>query len=112
MESEPHTPPQGAPALLPFPTPTVPNKATGQNYVSDHIGREQNYKIMSKEISGKVLGPMPPTEFLDTFLPSPPTNTAASAINFTELEIMRDANTELKMYKPFVSHGILNICNS
>ena len=93
MESEPHTPPQGAPALLQFPTPTVPNNAMEKNYVSDHIGREQNYKILSKEISSKVLGPMPPKKFLDKFLS--PTSTEAPVIDLTELETMRDANTEV-----------------
>jgi hypothetical protein len=100
MEPEPHTPPQAA-VLAEFPTPTVPNNATGQNYVSDHIGRDENYQILSKEISGKVLGPMPPQEFLKKFLPV--AEPAASVINLTQLQTMTDANTEVAMYEPFVS---------
>ena len=104
-EPEPHTPPQAAAALIEFGTPTVPNNATEQNYVSDHIGRDENYQILSKEISGKVLGPMPPEEFLKKFLPvaEPSAPTAASAINFTQLETMISAKTEGAMYQPFVS---------
>ena len=100
--SEPHTPPRGVTVITEPPTPTVPNNATGQNYVSDQIRRDENYKILSKEISGKVVGPMPSTEFME-FLPE---SSQAPEYDRTSLVAMMNATTEVKMYEPFVSYFV------
>ena len=99
--SEPHTPPRGVTVITEPPTPTVPNNATGQNYASDHVRREENYQILSKEISGKVVGPMPPTEFMEEFLSE---SSHAPEYDRTGLTAMISAPTEVAMYEPFVSY--------
>ena len=96
IEPEPHTPPRAATTQAEHPTPTMPNNVTGQNYVSD---QDENHHILSKEISGKVPGPMPATEFLDNFLPKS-TNLGATPA----FRSMMDTTTEISMYKPFVSY--------
>ena len=112
-DTELHTPPRATTTThVEHATPTVPNNATGQNYVSDHIGRDENCQILSKEISGKILGPMPPSEFLNKFLPKSTDLGAAPAFDRTSLKSMMGATTEVGMYKPFVSDSILNISSS
>ena len=101
--SEPHTPPRGVTVVTEPPTPTVPNNATGQNYASDHVRREEIYQILSKEISGKVVGPMPPTEFMKEFLSE---SSNVPEYDHTSLTAMISAPTEVAMYKPFVSYFV------
>ena len=101
--SEPRTPPRGVTVITEPPTPTVPNNATGQNYASDHVRREEIYQILSKEISGKVVGPMPPTEFMKEFLSE---SSNAPKYDHTRLTAMISAPTEVAMYKPFVGYFV------
>lgn len=66
--SRPTTPSTTIPALVTG-TP-VTKKASGTTpFTSLHHERDYGMRQLGAEMSGKIVGPMPPAEFLDTFLP-------------------------------------------
>ena len=96
----PTTPPRVVANLQP-PTPIVAKSATSEPFASTPSDRKQNIDSMWREISGKIVGPMPAGEFFRVFLT--PVPSPAPAFNAKELNKMMKAKGELSMYSPFVS---------
>ena len=96
----PTTPPRVVANLQP-PTPIVAKSATSEPFASTPSDRKQNIDSMWREISGRIVGPMPAEEFSRKFLT--PAHSPAPAFNAKELNKMMKAKGELPMYSPFVS---------
>ena len=94
------TPPQNA--SIPTSTP-ISNKTSGSyTYASETHNRDsENYRL-SQETSGLFLGAMPPTKFLDKFLPIPQ-DTQTCPDSKEAFKSVSSAEKELNMYAPFVS---------
>jgi hypothetical protein len=104
--NRPATPPQNA--SIPTSTP-ISNKTSGNHsYASETHDRESaNYRL-AQETSGYFLSAMPPSKFLDMFLPirqgtTPCPNPEGA---FTSVS---GASKEVDMYTPFVSR-VLCLC--
>jgi len=91
----PRTPPRVVANLQP-PTPIVPNSATSHPYTSTSA---RDGDTVWREISRKIIGPMPADKFLHDFLkPASP----APVLDAQELNNMMEVRTELAMYSYFI----------
>src|SRR6188768_1828822 len=97
----PSTPPSTT-LSLPSSTPVVHKQSGTHTFISKgHLRSSLNVQLANETI-GHFLGPMPPTKFLNKFLPA--AAGCPSADNaFSELH---KAQSEIQMYTPFVSFQI------
>ena len=106
--NRPVTPPQNA--FIPNSTP-ISNKTSGSyTYASEIHDRDTaNYRL-ALETSGLFLGPMPPKQFLDIFLPI--SQDAPECPNWRgTFASVGSTGKEVNMYAPFVSkHGRCFCC--
>jgi hypothetical protein len=98
------TPPRSANSLLAPGTPIHTRSSTTGCLNKEHLTRDKIFQALSAEIAPFFLGPMPPTEFLSTFLPSSEPSSSVSGI-FDELGNTAD---EAQMYPIFVSYRVLS----
>ncbi|KAF8889853.1 hypothetical protein BD779DRAFT_1519293 [Infundibulicybe gibba] len=89
----PQTPPLGKPDIL------TASSSISQPFTSQHLQRDEKVTAMYKEITRKVVGPMPVTEFISEFLPEPIADTPWSdAASPKAFEAVRNASSEVQMY--------------
>jgi hypothetical protein len=98
--NRPVTPPPNA--SIPASTP-ISNKTSGSyTYASEIHNRDSANYHLAQETSGLFLGAMPPTKFLNKFLPiSPDTQTCPDSRE--AFKSVFTAEKEVNMYAPFVS---------
>ena len=98
--NRPVTPP--ATASIPTSTP-ISNKTSGNySYTSETHDRESTNYRLAQETSGYFLGAIPPTKFLDTFLPIPQDTQQYPEV-MGDFGNVLEASKEVNMYTPFVS---------
>ncbi|KAH9008067.1 hypothetical protein EDB84DRAFT_1572373 [Lactarius hengduanensis] len=93
------TPPGSSNALLPFGTPVHTRSSTTRYFDAKHLSRDQIVRVMSLEMAPFFLGPMPPGEFLSTFLPS----SQPSGFQPGMFDTLANLRTEPSMYKKFIN---------
>ncbi len=69
---------------------------------SKYLSQDQIFHVMSQEMAPFFLGPMPPQEFLSTFLSS--TQPQALSFEANMFDTLADIQSKTAMYKAFVSN--------
>jgi hypothetical protein len=93
------TPPNSSNARVPFGTPVHTRSSTTGYLGIKHLTRNQIYDVMSEEMAPFFLGPMPPEEFLSTFLPS----LQPSSFQAHMFDTLASPSSEASKYAIFVS---------
>ncbi len=96
------TPPNSNNTPVPFGTPVHTRSSTTGYLGSKYLSRDQIFRVMSQEMAPFFLGPMPPQEFLSTFLSS--TQPRASSFKADMFDTLADVRSETAMYQAFVSN--------
>ena len=97
------TPPNSGTGPISFGTPVhTRSSTTGYLRGTKHLTQDQIYNIMSEEMAPFFLGPMPPRDFISTFLPS----SRPSLFQPGMFDALANSHTEVPMYKIFVSNCI------
>ncbi|KAF8498372.1 hypothetical protein BU17DRAFT_72339 [Hysterangium stoloniferum] len=99
----PKTPPSGPtadPTKLGA-TPILKKESRSQVYTSMHIGRDERITAMSKEISGRVVGPVRAEDFLSQYLPK--TRNPCPEFTADTLKAFSQSKNEYAMYKPWIN---------
>jgi hypothetical protein len=108
MPPSPSTPPSTT-TLLPASTPFRTCNATSNSFDPKYEGRETLYGHLSNEMSPYFVGPMPPQEFLDSFLPLSTPDTSAESVPTFKVGMfssLTKLTSEADMYDRFVSSNL------
>ncbi|KAH9486317.1 hypothetical protein JR316_0000381 [Psilocybe cubensis] len=81
-------------------TPVVHKRAGMTPHAAEDAKRAQNFESFRRDISGKIIGPMPVKDFLKNFLPSDSNPVAVP--DASHLDKVNKAKTESEMYNPFI----------
>jgi hypothetical protein len=104
-EFRPQTPPCGptADTTKLGATPILKKESTSQVFSSMHLGRDERITAMSKEISGRIIGPVKVEDFLSQYLPQAPTACPSiTAETLQKYKSFSESSSEFAMYKPWV----------
>jgi len=93
------TPPSSSTGPVCFGTPVHTRTSTTRFFDTKHLSRDGIVRVMSLEMAPFFLGPMPPQDFLSTFLPS----LQPSSFQAGMFDTLTNHRTETLMYKAFVS---------
>jgi hypothetical protein len=103
----PKTPPSGPTAdhTKLGATPILKKESTSQVFSSMHLGRDERITAMSKEISGRIVGPVKVENFLNQYLPKAPTACPKiTAETLQRYKSFSESSSEFAMYKPWVRY--------
>ena len=97
----PSTPPPSSP-LPPQGTPVHTRSTTTDRFLPKYETREHTFRRLSAEMSPYFVGPVPPQDFLDSFLPV--TTPCHTVLPFKQgmFSTLSEATSEASMYKTFV----------
>jgi len=103
----PTTPPTTPPACpVPLPgTPVHTRSATTDRFLPKYEDREATFRRLSIEMSPFFVGPVPPQDFLDFFLPSTSCSPSGAVANFRPgiFTALAQSTSEAEMYGNLVS---------
>ena len=104
--NRPVTPPPNA--SIPTSTPISNKTSGGYTYASETHNRDSANYCLAQETSGLFLGAMPPTKFLDKFLPICQ-DTKVWTHSRGAFTSVLSAEQEVNMYAPFVSLVLVSV---
>jgi len=96
------TPPNSSNAPVPFGTPVHTRSSTTGYLGTKCPTRDKIFDVMSEEMAAFFLGPMPPRQFLSTFLPS----SHPSSFQPGMFDALTQPSTETAKYQVFVSNCV------
>jgi hypothetical protein len=96
------TPPPSSPLPLPG-TPVHTRSTTTDQFLPRYENRETTFQRLSTEMSSYFVGPMPPQEFLDTFLPVTSSCPSVPRFKLGMFSNLSESSFEANMYQSFVS---------
>ena len=96
------TPPNSSNAPVPFGTPVHTRSSTTGYLGTKCPTRDKIFDVMSEEMATFFLGPMPPRQFLSTFLPS----SHPSSFQPGMFDALTQPSTETAKYQVFVSNCV------
>jgi hypothetical protein len=95
------TPPPTSPLPLPG-TPVHTRSATTDRFLPKYEDRDATFRRLSKEMSSYFVGPVPPQDFLDAFLPLTSSHHSVPSFEKGMFSALVDSASEAEMYSHFV----------